>query len=256
MKEASPDSSYIDRIRSWARTITDGGARNSSSRPDPNLLPLSRPRTLSSQSQLPPASQSHTPSHTPSQTSPGQSQSRSQSLSQSCAPSAGGGTSITSTSHAGGTVFSVRGGSDGGALEQGHSKETGANTDESNLAARPAPPQAEGTGPVLDAHPAPPLDGETKKTKPNALIRAWATVLQILCHSWLNVLLVFVPVGIIASQIPGMPPGAVFALNAIAIIPLAGLLGYATETVAHKMGDSIGALLNITFGNAVELIIL
>lgn len=45
-------------------------------------------------------------------------------------------------------------------------------------------------------------------------------------------------------------------MNAIAIIPLAGLLTYATESVAHKLGDTLGALLNVSFGNAVELIIL
>ena len=48
----------------------------------------------------------------------------------------------------------------------------------------------------------------------------------------------------------------VFAMNAIAIIPLAGLLSHATESVAHKLGDTLGALLNVSFGNAVELIIL
>jgi len=75
-------------------------------------------------------------------------------------------------------------------------------------------------------------------------------------YSWLNVLLVFVPVGIIVEVLPGMPPAIVFSMNALAIIPLAGLLSFATESVAHKMGDSVGALLNVTFGNAVELIIL
>ena len=82
------------------------------------------------------------------------------------------------------------------------------------------------------------------------------TAKMILLHSWLNVFLIFVPAGIIVATIPDVKPVIVFSLNAIAIIPLAGLLGYATETVAHRMGDSIGALLNITFGNAVELIIL
>ncbi|KAI4271845.1 MAG: hypothetical protein LQ337_005713 [Flavoplaca oasis] len=44
-------------------------------------------------------------------------------------------------------------------------------------------------------------------------------------------------------------------MNAVAIIPLAGLLSYATESVAREMGDTVGALMNVTFGNAVELII-
>jgi Ca2+:H+ antiporter len=75
-----------------------------------------------------------------------------------------------------------------------------------------------------------------------------------LCHSWINVLLVFVPVGI-AAEAAHMSPTIVFALNAVAIVPLAGLLSHATESVASRLGDTIGALLNVTFGNAVELII-
>lgn len=74
-------------------------------------------------------------------------------------------------------------------------------------------------------------------------------------YSWLNVLLIFVPVGIIVAHINGIPGGIIFAMNCIAIIPLAGLLAFATESVARKMGDALGALLNVTFGNAVELII-
>ncbi|PHH68292.1 hypothetical protein CDD80_111 [Ophiocordyceps camponoti-rufipedis] len=75
-------------------------------------------------------------------------------------------------------------------------------------------------------------------------------------YSWLNVLLVFVPIGIAVANVKGIHGGIVFAMNAIAIVPLAGLLSFATESVAVNMGDSLGALLNVTFGNAVELIIL
>lgn len=48
---------------------------------------------------------------------------------------------------------------------------------------------------------------------------------------------------------------AVFVLSAVAIIPLAGLMGRATESVAVTMGEATGGLLNATFGNAAELII-
>lgn len=75
-------------------------------------------------------------------------------------------------------------------------------------------------------------------------------------YSWVNVLLVFVPVGIVVAKVPGVPAGVVFTMNCVAVIPLAGLLSHATESVARNMGDSLGALLNVTFGNAVELIIL
>jgi len=79
-----------------------------------------------------------------------------------------------------------------------------------------------------------------------------------LFHSWINVLLIFVPIGIASNWIPmndTIHPTVVFALNAVAIIPLAGLLSHATESVASRMGDTWASLLNVTFGNAVELII-
>lgn len=98
--------------------------------------------------------------------------------------------------------------------------------------------------------------GKTAKPKPNIAIRFVRTVRAILLHSWINVLLVFVPAGIAVKAIPGVHVGVVFAINCVAIVPLAGLLSHATESVAMKLGDTIGALLNVTFGNAVELIIL
>ncbi|KAI0109251.1 Sodium/calcium exchanger protein-domain-containing protein [Nemania sp. FL0031] len=96
---------------------------------------------------------------------------------------------------------------------------------------------------------------DTKEKKPNIATRFFLTTKKILFHSWINLGLVFVPVGIIVANIPNANPGAIFGINAVAIIPLAALLSYATESVARKMGDTIGALLNVTFGNAVELII-
>jgi Ca2+:H+ antiporter len=47
----------------------------------------------------------------------------------------------------------------------------------------------------------------------------------------------------------------IFALAAAAIIPLAGLMGRATEDLAERLGEGIGGLMNATFGNAAELII-
>lgn len=48
---------------------------------------------------------------------------------------------------------------------------------------------------------------------------------------------------------------AVFVVNFIAIIPLAAMLSYATEEIAMRTGETIGGLLNASFGNAVELIV-
>ena len=109
----------------------------------------------------------------------------------------------------------------------------------------PAPPPAASA----DAQ-----DSPTLEKKPNIAMRFYANSKNTLLASWFNILLVFVPVGI-AVHFAGANPTIVFAMNAIAIIPLAGLLAHATEAVASTLGDTIGALLNVTFGNAVELII-
>lgn len=71
---------------------------------------------------------------------------------------------------------------------------------------------------------------------------------------WLKLLLVFVPAAA-AAQLSRAPAIVQFLLAALAIIPLAGLIGEATESIADKVGPGIGGLLNATFGNAAELII-
>ena len=77
---------------------------------------------------------------------------------------------------------------------------------------------------------------------------------KILKTNYVNIFLVFVPLGIVAG-IAGWNPTAVFVLNFLAIIPLASLLAFATEELAVPLGQTIGGLLNATFGNAVELIV-
>lgn len=79
-------------------------------------------------------------------------------------------------------------------------------------------------------------------------------VCRILVGSWLNVLLVFVPIGMIAKPVLDLSATAVFVLNFLAIIPLASILGEATEDIAAHVGQTLGGLLNATFGNAVEMI--
>jgi Ca2+:H+ antiporter len=50
-------------------------------------------------------------------------------------------------------------------------------------------------------------------------------------------------------------PAYIFVAAALSIIPLAGWMGRATESMAEHLGAGIGGLLNATFGNAAELII-
>ncbi|KAI5303379.1 Eukaryotic peptide chain release factor GTP-binding subunit [Ascosphaera pollenicola] len=76
----------------------------------------------------------------------------------------------------------------------------------------------------------------------------------IVFSSWLNLLLFAVPVGI-ALNFVNVNSVAVFVVNFLAIIPLAAMLSNATEEIALRTGETIGGLLNATFGNAVELIV-
>ncbi|KAK5136602.1 hypothetical protein LTR08_002616 [Meristemomyces frigidus] len=73
-------------------------------------------------------------------------------------------------------------------------------------------------------------------------------------YSWINILLIFVPVGI-ALEYAKVNKVVVFVVNFIAIIPLAAMLSYSTEELALYIGETLGGLLNATFGNAVELIV-
>lgn len=66
--------------------------------------------------------------------------------------------------------------------------------------------------------------------------------------------LLFVPVAL-AFDLAHASPVWVFATSALAIIPLAGLMGHATETLSARLGPGPGGLLNASFGNAAELII-
>ncbi|MCS6873968.1 MAG: calcium/proton exchanger [Pyrinomonadaceae bacterium] len=69
-------------------------------------------------------------------------------------------------------------------------------------------------------------------------------------------LLVFVPVAFVFRFFPSLEnPTMLFVFSCLAIIPLAGLMGKATEHLAEKLGEGVGGLLNATFGNAAELII-
>jgi Ca2+:H+ antiporter len=60
---------------------------------------------------------------------------------------------------------------------------------------------------------------------------------------------------LVAAKLLSLPDLAVFALSAVSLVPIAGLIGQATEQLAHHLGPRIGGLLNATFGNAAELII-
>src|SRR5215216_4755325 len=56
-------------------------------------------------------------------------------------------------------------------------------------------------------------------------------------------------------DLAGAPASVIFFVSAVALIPPAAMMGRATEELAERSGNVIGGLLNVTFGNAPELII-
>jgi Ca2+:H+ antiporter len=67
-------------------------------------------------------------------------------------------------------------------------------------------------------------------------------------------LAVFIPAAV-ALELAHASPVLVFAAAALGVIPTAAVMGEATEQIAAKTGPGIGGFLNVTFGNAPELII-
>src|SRR5436309_2709079 len=68
-------------------------------------------------------------------------------------------------------------------------------------------------------------------------------------------LLVFIPIAVILDHAGNVPPPVIFFSAALAIMPIAVVIVRSTEQIAMRTGDAVGGLLNATFGNAPELII-
>ncbi|GFZ32021.1 Ca(2+)/H(+) antiporter ChaA [Clostridium zeae] len=68
-------------------------------------------------------------------------------------------------------------------------------------------------------------------------------------------LLIFIPVSFLSKEVFHLSPILTFVFTALAIIPLAGLMGEATEELSVYLGSRLGGFLNATFGNATELIL-
>jgi Ca2+:H+ antiporter len=79
---------------------------------------------------------------------------------------------------------------------------------------------------------------------PTGFTKKVASAFRFVARNWNKLLLVFVPMGI------------VFVLNCFAIVPLADVLCRATDDASRFLGDTTGALLNVTMGNTTELAIL
>src|SRR5438034_9545059 len=80
-------------------------------------------------------------------------------------------------------------------------------------------------------------------------MRGWAWLLR----PSINWLLVFIPVSLLADLTH--QPLLTFITSGLAIVPLAGLIGRATDQLAIRVGPQLGVLLNATFGNLTDLIV-
>ncbi len=72
---------------------------------------------------------------------------------------------------------------------------------------------------------------------------------------WLDLLLFFIPTSLALHYAFHVSPMAVFLTGILAIVPLAEWIRRATEQLSKLAGSAIGGLLNVTFGNAAELIL-
>ncbi|PHH84696.1 hypothetical protein CDD83_1538 [Cordyceps sp. RAO-2017] len=95
---------------------------------------------------------------------------------------------------------------------------------------------------------------ESRSVAVRSLAHTWHVTKVTILSNYVNFLLVTVPIGIAAGAFHWSPT-AVFTINFFAIIPLAAVLSFATEEISMKLGETLGGLLNATFGNAVELIV-
>jgi len=95
---------------------------------------------------------------------------------------------------------------------------------------------------------APKKQGIFKKVYPKTPFTVANQIQRTVLNSWINVLLIAAPVGIALNYVPSVNRVVVFVVNFIAIVPLAAMLGFATEEIALRTGETLGGLLNATFG--------
>jgi Ca2+:H+ antiporter len=84
--------------------------------------------------------------------------------------------------------------------------------------------------------------------------RAGAARFLISSQGWPYLLVPFIPIAV-ALEVAHAAAVPLFVTSALGVIPTAALMGRATEELAARSGPGIGGLLNVTFGNAPELII-
>lgn len=91
-----------------------------------------------------------------------------------------------------------------------------------------------------------------ESTKPEITFMSSAN--EVIRGGPISILLIFVPCALVSNAI-NMPEGLTFTLSLLGLAPMAERLGFVTEQLALHTNESVGGLLNATFGNATELIV-
>jgi len=100
--------------------------------------------------------------------------------------------------------------------------------------------------------PQSPLLGSRSDLQRVHLANPFEAIRIILFNRYINILLVFLPFAIISGGLEWSPT-VVFITNFFALMPLASLLNFVACQLSQKVGQGIGGLLKVTFGNATEL---
>lgn len=88
---------------------------------------------------------------------------------------------------------------------------------------------------------------DRKKLALKRSIAPGVQIIRILGCNWFNLLLPFIPAGFVVFY-TRLSPRIIFCINFVAIVPSSAILGYATQEAAVRVGDRLGALINMTFG--------
>ena len=99
-----------------------------------------------------------------------------------------------------------------------------------------------------------PRDRSSYKDLDGGKTSTFKVLWEMLFGNYLNILLLFAPFAVYSHN-NNWSPVYVFLLNFAAMIPLAALLGDFTEEVAAHTNQTVGGLVNATFGNAVEVVV-
>ena len=107
---------------------------------------------------------------------------------------------------------------------------------------------------VSNQAPSKPASPDPAKKSPAPSRLLWSKFPLKTGHRWLNLLLLFVPAAIVLDLLHASPL-LIFIASALAIAPLASVLGESTGVLAAYSGPAVGGILSATMGNATEMII-